>query len=265
MRGVVVMDNRAQSIDLLPPLILAIVLIAISYGYFGGITDLLFAIPGFEWFLSGSVKVVGYTITGGLLLAIVALGVFIVNAARVLSDDDEVDEPGVLGKVASSIQSASAVLLLGLLYLGYRFYFDSPMELVAALWWILPAAILAYFFFVFFQMNRQYANTSTAVNRSQRQIRRSFEDWSEVAIGAVLLFLAAALAVVQGAMAGVSQIGSPLLDFSGEIAYLSTVAIGYATMGGEFWGSWIVPDFSALQWASVALIIGGIALVVRDA
>lgn len=125
--------------------------------------------------------------------------------------------------------------------------------------------VMGYFVWMYLEHRRNVATASTAVNRMRRTVRRDISDWSEFATGIVIVALASVLAVVSGALGALQGLGEVLLPFAPEIAYITTVAVGYAQLGGEFAGSGFIPDLNSMQWLGITLMSGFIALVVRDA
>lgn len=238
-----------------PPLALGMVLLLADHGVVGAqyIPDL--------GMLSWTFPVLGMAFGMMTLAGLVLLGMAVVV---VVSSSEDLGSNTTAGTLASGIRAGAFVGIIAILYYYYTASFDGLGDAVSSLWWVAALGVVGYMMFIYLQHRQNVASASTAIDHTQRTVSRNLEGYGQLVVGTVALVLAAILAVLQGALTGAAQLGEPLLGFAGEIAYLGSVFIGYASLGGEWYGSWLVPDLTAFQFAMIALMMGGIALVVRN-
>lgn len=110
----------------------------------------------------------------------------------------------------------------------------------------------------YFQYRSQVTRADVAVRRTQGAISRDIRNMSAAVFGFIILSLSILAGVWSGLTTALPEIGDILLPFSGEFAYLGTVVMGYlAIAGSSFFG-----EMGAAEFATIALIIGALALVV---
>lgn len=186
---------------------------------------------------------------------VVTLGlVFLVFYYAALDEE----KAGTSTQIVSAITAAAAAIILWALW-GQ---FESIGEMVTWALVGLPFILLGYILYVYFIMRQQYPQSTT--KNTRKRIESDFSDLSQLVVGLVLF----ALAIVTGVMSGIAeawtQAGDLLTPFADGIAYLLTTILGYVALGGSLPGASLVPDLTPLQWAALTLVIGGVALMVRD-
>lgn len=171
------------------------------------------------------------------------------------------DDPSAVGQFITS--GLQVLVLLIVLYLLFTSEYAQEYGIVTMIFVAIPVVVVAWVAYLWFQNQRQYARTETTVRQTRRDIDRSFQRWGQIVIGVGLFFIAIIFGFLSGAMTAIAEIGEVIMPYAPELTYLITVAIGYVQMGGAMVGDWLIPELSALQFAGLALILGGIAIMVR--
>lgn len=240
-----------------PQALLGAMLLAYGQDYVA--IDVLDMVPG----LGRSLAVAGYSVGVATLVGIFAIAFAVVVVASVSGSDEDGGGETLLS-VAAAIRAAAFAGIVGIGVYFYRQTYASPRELVLSLWWVPLLAIVGWFMFVYLQNRRQVASGTTALNRSQRDVKRAVESWSELGTAAIALAITAVFATLSGFFAGAGTLAEPLLEFAGHGVYLLTIVIGYTNLGGEWRYGWIIPDLSPLQFVAITLFLGAVAIVVHD-
>lgn len=201
------------------------------------------------------------TVTTGITLVVGTI-VFVVLFAVVLFGSNvssDGDEDPILPAVSSAIRAGALAAFVYLVWTNFAIETLIRNGVV-----LVPVIVFAWFVYVYLQNRRNVARTSTAVDRTRRDVSNSVENWTEVLFGAFVVAFAAGAAVFSGVFSASGGIGEVLLDFPGEIAFLIVTTIGFDQLGGEFLGAGVIPELNHIQWLGVTLTIGAVALVVRD-
>jgi hypothetical protein len=250
-----VFGNRELSLWA-PQLLLGLMLVAYGRDYVSiGVLDY---VPT----LSISLETYGYAFSVATLLGVGLIGFSIVF--RATQHREWGAEDNTLMDFAAAIRAAAFAGVAAILFYFYRQSYESPRELVFDFWWVPILLLVGWFMFVYLQNRRQVASGTTAINRSQRDVSRAIESWSELGTASIALAVTAVFAAISGFFSGVGSLADPLLGFADQGAYLLTVFIGYVSLGGEWRYSWIIPDLSPLQFVALTLLFGAVAIVVAD-
>jgi len=251
-----VFGNRELSLWA-PQLLLGLMLVAYGRDYVSiGVLDY---VPT----LGGSLSLFGYTAGIATTLGVVLIAFAVVIVASESSTDED-GSGETLVSVSSAIRAGAFAGAAAILFYFYRQSFESPRELVFTLWWVPILLLVAWFMFVYLQNRRQVASGTTALNRSQRDVSRAIESWSELGTASIALAVTAVFAAMSGFFSGIGSLADPLLGFADQGAYVLTVLIGYVSLGGEWRYAWIIPDLSPLQFVALTLLFGAVAIVVAD-
>ncbi|WP_256403477.1 hypothetical protein [Halorubrum salinum] len=240
-----------------PQVLLGALLLAYGQDYVA--IDVLGMVPG----LDRSLTIAGYTIGAATLLGLFAIAFAVVVVASESGSDEEGGGEALLS-VAAAIRAGAFAGIVGIGVYFYRQTYASPRELVFSLWWVPLLLLVGWFMFVYLQNRRKVASGTTALNRSQRDVRRAIESWSELGTAAIALAVTAVFAAISGFFTGAATLAEPLLEFAGHGVYLLTVVIGYTNLGGEWRYGWVIPELSPLQFVAITLFLGAVAIVVHD-
>lgn len=231
-------------------------------GVVGGLAALL---AGLHYYVDSVTLSLGMFATGvgGLsLIAVVGILMLIVIFGERMAQSDDVDG-SLLAEWSLYIKTAGAVLFVGVVV--YWLSLEGAMDAARSFWWVLPLLVGGYVLFLYMGHRRNVASASTAIDRTQRSIQRNVSSRMEAAAGTVVLGFALAAAIVSGLFAGMSGLGDVLLMFAGEATYLVAVVVGYVQIGGELpYLGWVIPELSPRQWVAATLLLGALAIMVRD-
>lgn len=202
---------------------------------------------------------VGYGVSGLAVLAIVGVLMLVVIFGERNTDEGE----SVLAESALLIRTGAAVVFLG--GLAYWFSVEGAMSAARSFWWLVPLLLVGYVLYLYLSHRRNVASASTALDRTQRSVQRNISSKTEAVTGTVVLGFALAAAIISGAFAGLSGLGDVLLMFAGEATYLLAVLIGYEQLGGSLpYLGWLIPDLGPRQWVGITLLLGALAIMVKD-
>ena len=205
---------------------------------------------------AASINIVPFGDTSGVVfvglsaVALLVFGQFVAEATG---------RESTFGEITALIQAIAAVLLLGVF-----FHVFGASGTVGMLIWLVPTLAVVYIMWVYFGKRRQYTR-STALDRTQRDIGRTFEGWGKFTFGMVSIFVAAALGIISGVLSAGSGLGDVLMPYMGELAFLGAGASGYLAMGGELFGlrSPFLAQLTPGQWFVFVLLIGGLVVLFR--
>lgn len=163
---------------------------------------------------------------------------------------------------------AASALLAVLVVIGLIQVYRSDVSLSWALAWqalpYLGIVLAGYVIYRVRQSQRKYSKSDVAVRRAGTTIQRDIDRWSAYLFGVVVLGISVAVGLFTGAMSALGDLGDPLMQFAPEGAYLAVTAMGYVQLGGEFLGSWIIPEVSAAQFVGIALGMAILAVMIAN-
>lgn len=218
-----------------------------------GLALVAFGLGMMSFDTSGAVST-AESILSGTSVVFVAGAIALVAGVWQAKDADESNTVGPLVAFAGVIAMVYAVM-------------NDPGGFVAALtewWWLLPAAGVGYVALVFVSERGDASTASTAVEKTQKRVLNNANEAGQTGFGLVLGILSGATALAMAGLASLEVAGDILVGFATEIAYLATVGLGYLGVGGSIPGDQYIPALSPGQWLAVTLIIGGIAVAIKE-
>lgn len=191
-----------------------------------------------------------------LLNTISIIGVVVVLMAVVVVAQFVEDENSTLAMVAHAIQAGGVMLAAWAIWTS----FDTAMAALRELWFIPIILVMGWMTYVYLRHRQQVATSSTAVDRTQRSIKREVNDISEVTVGVGVLIVTFVLAMVNGIFTAASGLGEPLSLVAGELGYSLVTLVGASQLGLDFPFSGLIPSLDAWQWIVFAAVVGFIVL-----
>lgn len=198
-----------------------------------------------EWWISSD---------SSFSVLVIALVLFGIGAWR-LSQQMDAGRDDLTQQVTSALVALAVIAIIWLLWkiIGSVSEFGIFVGTTMVFYGILHSV------WTYFQHRSQTTRADVAMARTQEALNRDISNMSSAVFGLLLL----GLSIVLGLWSSISEVlpalGDILLPYSPEIAYLGTVVMGYLAVAGTgFFG-----EMGAAEWATVALVIGALALVVR--
>lgn len=220
-----------------------------------------------SWLVDGTLTTLPYlgTITVGLgLLILTAALALAVVASTVAEENTSEDSDGprfpALLRFATGIRAFGAGLGLIALWFGRHWILENRWTVLV----VGAVLFVSWVVYVYLRNRQRTARRSTAIDRTQRNVGDSVENWTQFLTGAAIVVASIALSIVSGVFSSVGQLDQFLTPILNELSFVGLTLLGYVQLGGEFWGSAWVPELNALQWLGVALLIGAFAVVFRE-
>lgn len=218
-----------------------------------------------EWLAGGVSWVFGFTIVNipfgeiGMLFALLALIAVAQVTSTAAADADR----------GSPINQLNAAVWVAATFVGLAFVYNFADGIEHTAWLVAYAFIAGFILLIvfhYFQHRARVARRETAMRRTSRSVRRSFEGWGETLAAAVAVVAAVAIGLFSGIIEGLGPVGDALSPFLGELAYLWVGLVGYLALGGELMGETVgwAQGMSPAWWFGLVLFVGGLVVFFRD-